>query len=259
MGWFDLISQGVVALSRVFCFTFVNNSNIRVIAGVSGAGVTQALPIFVAKEKCLLTQLKIDTRMTGVRSNGIDDEVVAYDYERAGLNAPVIQAVPETTVTDPTYRQVTLVGMALIVVRANPGDSNVNYNIPAINWTYSLLSDTVTSTNSIQQAPAFQNSNMVVWSNIRQLAGVDTYREVRGGFVDAKFPGPIRLAKGDYLQMIYFGTDNYMFPTFGSAGVWGRITGLISWEYDPDSVEGDGQQKKDGTIDGPAFRKFAQV
>lgn len=259
MGWFDVISKGVTALVREFCFTFVHNSNIRALMGIAGGGETQAAPVFIAREKCLITQLKIDTRITGARSGGIDELQVNYDYNRVqNQEGPInIAELPEQEFSDPTYRQVTLNGIAFVVVRNSPSDLNPSYTIPAVHFKFEQLTDLITVSNQVPEANAFTDPTKVLWSTIRQLAGVDTYREVRGGFVNAKFPGPIRLNKGDYIQLIWFGSDNFVFPQNSFNGIYGRYCGLISWEYEPESASTDQNSERDNTLDGPSFRKFA--
>lgn len=255
MGLFDIIktlapaalSAATQLISQV-CFTFTKQSIIYGPLGITGPA-TAAAPGFIIFDKQVITQMKIQTRLLGVRPF-IDGQYYNQMLQAASqfeLANPLQTAQSNISVQalatfDPTFKQPTIVGLVFAKFTPPQNAQTTNYTYPCGQIQWNQLVNTYndsTALNQVGTAPLFSAPEKLIWARMGVLCGSDNPIDFTGGFTDNKYPGPIRVNPLDCLQFIWSASENLVSPMNGTAGVWAWTSILWSLEFEPDPTNND--------------------
>jgi len=259
-----LISGGIQLLTGAFCATFSHNSPFNLNLGLAGT-VTEGQPLMIntAANNMEITNFKVNLRVAGVSIPAI--EAYQYGLETISLGG---QAPPDNTAAaiassqqyNPTLAQLTIVAWAIVVVRSPGAQLGAIYNTPAYLFNFAMYKDRLLTDSSLSDASILTKPNTIVYMEYTVLYGHQTCRDFQISFVDSAFPGAILLGPSDWIQFLYFGSNNFTYPSIGQAGIWGRVCGNVSWEimppFDPTTPNPDAFKLNSATS---AYKHFNRI
>jgi len=238
------ILSGLLSFAANFmCYTFSKQSYINVVHGLQGS-VTEGTPIIIntleQNQEVLITNFKVNLRTMGVQVPAIEVAQLNANYSQAGSSLPITGAQVQETLNiaaalNPSLALNTIYAWAILLVRKQSTTTPPNYVLADTQFKFVKEEQFALNMGSFVplNSDLVDKADKILFADLSLTYGHQTWRDYLFGFKDSKFPGPCRLQPGDFLQFIWFGSNNVDFPLLGYAGVWARTAGYVSFELLP--------------------------